>query len=61
MKVRDIIKRIQDDGWVLDRTAGSHRQFKHPTKKGIVTVPGHPNDDLDPKTERSIRRQAGLV
>jgi predicted RNA binding protein YcfA (HicA-like mRNA interferase family) len=60
-KVRDVIARIQADGWYLDHTSGSHRVFKHPAKSGTVTVPGHPNDDLHPKTERSILRQAGLL
>ena len=46
MKVRDIIKLIQDHGWRLDRTRGSHRQFRHPGRPGTVTVAGHPNSDL---------------
>jgi predicted RNA binding protein YcfA (HicA-like mRNA interferase family) len=44
MKVRDVIKRIEEDGWgkwVMDRTRGSHRQYVHPTKPGTITVPGH--------------------
>lgn len=40
MKVRDVIKMIERDGWYLDRTRGSHRQYKHPTKPGLVTLPG---------------------
>lgn len=60
MTVRDIIKRIEADGWYLARQRGSHRQFKHPTKPGLVTVAGHPPLDLAPKTEKSILRQAGL-
>ena len=60
-KVRDVIARIEADGWYLVRIAGSHRIFKHSTKPGSVTVPGHTNDDLHPKTERSILRQAGLI
>lgn len=60
MKVRDAIKAIEQDGWVLVRTKGSHRQYHHPTKPGTVTIAGKPSLDLDPKTERSIRRQAGL-
>ncbi len=60
MKVKTIIKRIEADGWVFVRQNGSHRQFKHPTKKGLVTVAGHLNEDLAPKTEASILRQAGL-
>lgn len=60
MKVKEIIKIIEKDGWTLNRTKGSHRQFKHPTKSGLVTISGHPNDDLRPKTESSILKQAGL-
>lgn len=60
MKVRDVIKRLQTDGWVLVATKGSHRQYEHPIKPGKVTIPGHPNDDLAPKTLASILRQAGL-
>lgn len=60
MKVRDVIKLIQEDGWVLVRTRGSHRQYKHPVKKGRVTIAGHPSDDLKPKTLQSILMQAEL-
>ncbi|MEH1792309.1 type II toxin-antitoxin system HicA family toxin [Nostoc sp.] len=60
MKVRDVIKRVEADGWYLDRTKGSHRQFKHPEKPGLVTVPGKLSDDLAPGTLSSIWRQAQL-
>jgi predicted RNA binding protein YcfA (HicA-like mRNA interferase family) len=60
MKVREVIREIERDGWNLVRTKGSHRQFHHPTKPGTVTVAGKPNHDLHPKTLASIRRQAGL-
>jgi predicted RNA binding protein YcfA (HicA-like mRNA interferase family) len=60
MKVREIIKLIEKDGWILSRTKGSHRQFKHPTKSGTVTIVGHERDELHPKTESSILKQAGL-
>ena len=60
MKVRDIIKQIEADGWFLVRTRGAHRQFHHPTKPGTVTVSGHPADDIHPDTLKSIFRQAGL-
>ena len=60
MKVKEIIKIIEADGWVLTKTEGSHRQFKHPTKQGKVTVAGKLSDDLLKKTENSILRQAGL-
>jgi len=51
---------LADDGWVLDRTRGSHRQFKHPTKPGLVTIAGSGNDDLARRTLMSILKQAGL-
>jgi predicted RNA binding protein YcfA (HicA-like mRNA interferase family) len=60
MKVRDIIKLIDQDGWYLARTRGSHRQYKHPNKLGLVTVPGKPGDDLASGTLDSILKQAGL-
>lgn len=60
MKVREIIKLIEKSGWILSRTKGSHRQFKHPAESGTVTIAGHPNDEIHPKTERSILKQAGL-
>ncbi len=60
MQVRDVIKLIEKDGWVHVRTTGSHRHYKHEIKVGIVTVPGHPSDDLAPGTLKSILRQAGL-
>jgi predicted RNA binding protein YcfA (HicA-like mRNA interferase family) len=60
LKVRDILKLIEADGWWLDRTRGSHRQFKHATKRGLVTVAGKPGDDLAPGTQNSILKQAGL-
>ncbi len=55
MKVRDVLKLIGKDGWYLARTRGSHRQFKHDEKPGLVTVPGKPGDDLAPGTYHSIR------
>jgi predicted RNA binding protein YcfA (HicA-like mRNA interferase family) len=60
MKVRSIIKLIEWDGWRQVRQIGSHRQFRHLSKPGKVTVAGHPNDDLHPKTRASIMEQAGL-
>ena len=46
MKVKEIIKVIEDDGWFYSRQTGSHRQFKHPVKKGTVTIAGKLSDDL---------------
>ena len=51
---------IEDDGWILVATRGSHRQFKHSTKPGRVTIAGKPSDDLAPGTLNSILKQAGL-
>jgi len=50
---------LEEDGWFLAKTRGSHRQFKHPIKPGRVTVAGHPNDDLPPGTLNSLKKQAG--
>ena len=60
MKVREIIKRLANDGWIPVKQRGSHRQFKHSTKPGKVTVPGKMSDDLPLGTCKSILRQAGL-
>lgn len=60
MKVSEILKILKADGWYLIATQGSHRQFKHPTKPGRVTVPGKPSDDLTPGTQNSILKQARL-
>ena len=60
MKVRDVIRLIEADGWYLERTRGSHRQYKHPIKPGLVTLPGKPGDDLAPGTLNSVMKQAGL-
>ena len=60
MKVREAIKLVESVGWYLVRTRGSHRQYKHPNKKGLVTIPGKMKDDLAPATINSILKQAGL-
>ncbi|NOX62913.1 MAG: type II toxin-antitoxin system HicA family toxin [Chloroflexi bacterium] len=60
MKVREVIRLIERDGWYLHRTRGSHRQYKHPRKRGTVTIAGKPGDTLHPKTLKSILRQAQL-
>jgi predicted RNA binding protein YcfA (HicA-like mRNA interferase family) len=60
MKVRDVIKVVQKDGWVHVSTKGSHRQFKHPVKAGRVTIAGHPSDEMPPGTLKSVLKQAGL-
>jgi predicted RNA binding protein YcfA (HicA-like mRNA interferase family) len=60
VKVREILRLLEEDGWRLVATRGSHRQFEHPVKRGRVTVAGNRNDDLRQKTTISILRQAGL-
>jgi predicted RNA binding protein YcfA (HicA-like mRNA interferase family) len=60
MKVAEVLRLLHDDGWYLVTTRGSHRQFKHPTKAGRITVPGKPSDDLAVGTLASIFKQAGL-
>ena len=60
MKVRDIIKLIETDGWHRVDTRGSHRQYKHTLKSGRVTIAGHPNDDISAGTLNSILKQAKL-
>jgi predicted RNA binding protein YcfA (HicA-like mRNA interferase family) len=60
MKVRDVIKRLEQDGWNLARTKGSHRQYRHPARLGTVTVAGHPSVDIPPGTLNNILKQAGL-
>lgn len=60
MKVREVVKLLEADGWYLARTRGSHRQYKHPTKSGTVTVSGKASIDVPPGTLNSILKQAGL-
>ncbi len=60
MKVREVMKRLEQGGWRLVRTKGSHRQFHHPSKPGTVTVAGHPSLDIPPGTLNNILKQAGL-
>lgn len=57
---KEVIKKIEQEGWYLIKVVGSHHHFKHPTRKGKVTVP-HPKKDLPRGTERSILKQAGLL
>ena len=58
--MRQVLVLLRRDGWQLTRQRGSHRQFAHPTKHGLVTVAGSLSSDLHPKTVGSILRQAGL-
>lgn len=58
--VREVIKMLEEDGWEYAYTKGDHRQFKHPTKKGKVTINGKNSDDVDGFLLNSILKQAGL-
>ena len=60
VKVSEALRLLQNDGWFLVATRGSHRQFKHGSKPGRVTVAGKPSDELAPGTLNSILKQAGL-
>jgi predicted RNA binding protein YcfA (HicA-like mRNA interferase family) len=60
MKVRDVIRLVEADGWYLVKMEGDHRQFKHSAKQGRVTIPGHPSDELHPKTLASVFKQAQI-
>jgi len=60
MKVRDVIHLIERDGWRLVEQRGSHRQYKHPSKPGRVTIAGHPSVDMAKGTYNNIQKQAGL-
>ena len=55
-----MLRRLREDGWFLVATHGSHRQYKHPSKPGRVTVAGRPAEDLAAGTCNSILKQAGL-
>ena len=60
MKVRDVIRMVEQDGWYHVRTRGSHRHYKHPRKTGLVTIAGHARSEVKPGTLNYILRQAGL-
>jgi len=60
VKVRDAIRLIEQEGWTIQRTRGDHRVYKHPTRPGIVVIPGHLGADLAAGTLSSILKQAGL-
>jgi predicted RNA binding protein YcfA (HicA-like mRNA interferase family) len=60
MKTRDILRMIQDEGWYQVAQRGSHRQFKHLTRPGKVTIAGHPSEEMDEGTRKSIFKQAGI-
>ena len=60
MKIRDVIRMIEADGWYFVRQKGDHRQYRHHAKKGCVTIAGHYSKDIHPKTLNSVLVQAGL-
>jgi predicted RNA binding protein YcfA (HicA-like mRNA interferase family) len=60
VKVRDVIELMEADGWFLHHTTGSHRQYKHPVKKGVVTIAGKPSKDIPPGTLKSILKQSQI-
>jgi len=60
-KVKEVINIIEADGWEYFKSVGDHHHFKHKIQKGKVTVPGKGSDELHPKTEKSILKQAGLL
>ncbi len=62
MKAKEVTKLLEQDGWYLSRQKGSHKQYKHPVKKGLVTVSVHKmSDDIAPGTLNSIFKQAQIV
>jgi predicted RNA binding protein YcfA (HicA-like mRNA interferase family) len=61
VKYRELVRMIEDDGWKPSRQRGSHRQYKHPSKPGVVTIAGKPNEDVPKGTAANILRQAGLA
>jgi len=60
VKIRDVLKALDQAGWVLVAARGSHRQYRHPQRPGQVTVAGKPGDDLAPGTLKSIAKQSGV-
>jgi predicted RNA binding protein YcfA (HicA-like mRNA interferase family) len=60
VKVKEVVSLLKKDGWYLVRSKGSHQQYKHPIKQGLVTIAGKPNHDLAPGTLNSIFKQAGF-
>lgn len=60
MKIKEVIRILEEDGWYYVHTRGSHRKFHHPIKKGSVTVAGKPNSDIHPEILNSIIKQAQI-
>lgn len=61
LKPKEMEKIILADGWILKNQVGSHKHYTHPNKPGKVTIPFHPGKDINPITEKSIKKQAGLL
>jgi len=59
-KVKELLALIEADGWFQVRQRGSHRQYRHPSKAGTVTVAGKPSVEVPPGTLNSVLKQAGL-
>ena len=60
MKIREVIALLEKNGWALDRSKGSHRQFKHPGNPQVITVPGNEGKELATGTLNDILKKAGL-
>ena len=60
MKVREVIRLLEKQGWVEMRSRGSHRHFKHPNQAFVITVPGNDGKELAPGTLNAILKKAGL-
>ncbi len=60
MNIREVIRLIEKDGWYLSRTRGDHRQYKHDSKSGLVTISGKFSDGIRKGTLNSVLKQAGL-
>ena len=60
MKVKELLKMLKEDGWSLSRTRGSHRQYKHPSKPGTVTIAGKPSADVPKATLNAILKKSGI-
>ncbi len=60
MKVKDVIKKVEQDGWLYSRTRGDHHVYHHPTKPGIVVIAGKLSDEMPVGTYQNVMRQAGL-
>ncbi len=60
MRVREVIKIIEGEGWFMIRMKGSHRQYKHPDREGVVTIAGNLSDELAKGTLNNVLKQSGL-